>query len=162
MQNVWNDPQLRQQMPGVVATINGQPIQYKELAEECLLRHGEQVLMVEISHLLLQQALAKQKDNLTLFRTYCRILYESKKYTDLMNATRAIAQGNKGPWWVYEYRGKAQRAVDLRTEAMNEFNAGIEVATTNRDDEALASLVDTIASEIGIPQAKARIYELAE
>lgn len=59
VQNVWNDPQLRQQTPGVVATINGQPIQYKELAEECLLRHGEQVLLVEISHLLLQQALAK-------------------------------------------------------------------------------------------------------
>lgn len=59
IQNVWNDPQLRAQMPGVVATINGQPINYPELAEECLLRHGEDVLGVEISHLLLQQALTK-------------------------------------------------------------------------------------------------------
>ena len=47
-------------MPGVVATVNGEPIRYKELAEECLLRHGDEVLEVEISHLLLQQALAKQ------------------------------------------------------------------------------------------------------
>ncbi len=46
-------------MPGVVATINGEPIRYQELAEECLLRYGEEVLEVEISHLLLQQALAK-------------------------------------------------------------------------------------------------------
>jgi parvulin-like peptidyl-prolyl isomerase len=46
-------------MPGVVATINGEPIRYQELADECLLRFGEQVLDVEISHLLLQQALAK-------------------------------------------------------------------------------------------------------
>lgn len=60
IQNVWNDPNLRQQMPGVVATVNGEPIQYTELANECILRHGEQVLLVEISHLLLQQALAKQ------------------------------------------------------------------------------------------------------
>jgi parvulin-like peptidyl-prolyl isomerase len=60
IQNVWNDPALRQQMPGVVATVNGEPIRYTELAEECLLRHGDQVLLVEISHLLLQQALAKQ------------------------------------------------------------------------------------------------------
>ena len=59
IQNVWNDPQLRAQMPGVVATINGQPIPYSELAEECLLRFGEEVLDTEISHLLLQQALAK-------------------------------------------------------------------------------------------------------
>jgi parvulin-like peptidyl-prolyl isomerase len=59
IQNVWNDPQLRAQLPGVVATINGEQIIYKELADECLLRFGEQVLDVEISHLLLQQALAK-------------------------------------------------------------------------------------------------------
>jgi parvulin-like peptidyl-prolyl isomerase len=59
VQNVWNNPQLRAQMPGVVATINGEPIQYQELAEECLMRYGEEVLDIEISHLLLQQALAK-------------------------------------------------------------------------------------------------------
>jgi parvulin-like peptidyl-prolyl isomerase len=65
IQNVWNDPQLRAQNPGVVATINGEPIRYQDLAEECLLRHGEQVLEVEISHLLLQQTMAKQKVTVT-------------------------------------------------------------------------------------------------
>jgi parvulin-like peptidyl-prolyl isomerase len=64
VQNVWNDPQLRAQMPGVVATINGQSIPYSELAEECLLRYGQEVLDVEISHLLLKQSLAKA--NLTV------------------------------------------------------------------------------------------------
>jgi parvulin-like peptidyl-prolyl isomerase len=57
VQNVWNDPQLRAQNPGVVAKINGAPIRYQELAEECLLRYGEEVLDIEISHVLLQQAL---------------------------------------------------------------------------------------------------------
>jgi parvulin-like peptidyl-prolyl isomerase len=64
VQNVWNNPQLRAQMPGVVATVNGEQVRYQELAEECLLRFGESVLDVEISHLLLQQALAKA--NLTV------------------------------------------------------------------------------------------------
>jgi parvulin-like peptidyl-prolyl isomerase len=59
IQNVWNDPQLRAQSPGIVAMINGDPIRYEELAEECLLKYGEGILDVEISHLLLQQALAK-------------------------------------------------------------------------------------------------------
>jgi parvulin-like peptidyl-prolyl isomerase len=59
VQNVWNDPQLRAQMPGIVATINGEQIPYAELAEECLLRYGQEVLDVEISHLLLKQALGK-------------------------------------------------------------------------------------------------------
>ncbi len=65
IQNVWNEPQLRAQNPGVVATINGEPIRYEELAEECLLRYGEGVLDVEISHLLLQQALAKANLSVT-------------------------------------------------------------------------------------------------
>ena len=64
VQNVWNDPQLRAQLPGVVATINGEQIPYSELAEECLLRYGQEVLDIEISHLLLKQALTKA--NLTV------------------------------------------------------------------------------------------------
>ncbi len=58
VQNVWNDPDLRARMPGVVATVNGEQVRYTELAEECLARYGKEVLEVEISHLLLQQALA--------------------------------------------------------------------------------------------------------
>jgi parvulin-like peptidyl-prolyl isomerase len=57
VQNVWNDPQQRATHPGIVALINGEPIRYQELAEECLLRFGEKVLDVEISHLLLSQSL---------------------------------------------------------------------------------------------------------
>ena len=60
IQNVWNDPDLHERMPGVVATINGDQILYDELAKECMLRYGEEVLEVEISHMLLQQALATQ------------------------------------------------------------------------------------------------------
>ena len=57
IQNVYNNPQLRETMPGVVATVNGDRITIKELGQECLLRHGEDVLENEISHLLLKQSL---------------------------------------------------------------------------------------------------------
>lgn len=57
IQNVWNDPSLRDRLPGIVATVNGDQITMKELSDECLLRFGTEVLEVEISHLLLQQAL---------------------------------------------------------------------------------------------------------
>jgi parvulin-like peptidyl-prolyl isomerase len=65
IQNIWNNPQLRAQHPGVVATINGAPIPYRELAEECLLRYGEEVLDIEISHVLLQQQLSKTNSIIT-------------------------------------------------------------------------------------------------
>jgi parvulin-like peptidyl-prolyl isomerase len=55
--NVYNNPELRETMPGVVATVNGDRVTMKQLGQECLLRHGEEVLETEISQLLLEQAL---------------------------------------------------------------------------------------------------------
>lgn len=57
VQNVYNDPKLRQSMPGVVATVNGDPVTMKELGRECLARHGEEVLEIEVSQLLMRQEL---------------------------------------------------------------------------------------------------------
>ncbi len=57
IQNVYNDPQLHETMPDAVATVNGDRITMQELGAECLARHGEEVLEVEISQLLLSQSL---------------------------------------------------------------------------------------------------------
>lgn len=59
IRNIYNDPKLRSAMPGVVATVNGEQITMKELGNECLVRHGEETLQIEISHLLLKQELSR-------------------------------------------------------------------------------------------------------
>lgn len=64
IQNVYNNPELRESMPGVVAMVNGERITMQELGNECLLRHGEEVLEGEISRLLLIQEL--EAANITL------------------------------------------------------------------------------------------------
>ncbi len=58
--NVYNDPKLRKEMPGVAATINGQKISIEQLGEECVIRNGKDVLDGEIHRRLLQQALKKK------------------------------------------------------------------------------------------------------
>ena len=58
--NVYNDPKLREQMPGVAATINGRPITLEQLSEECLIRNGKEVVDGEINRLLLQQELQRR------------------------------------------------------------------------------------------------------
>jgi parvulin-like peptidyl-prolyl isomerase len=63
--NVYNDPQLRQTMPDVVATVNGDRITIQELGAECLARHGEEVLEAEISQKLLEQSLESAKVTIT-------------------------------------------------------------------------------------------------
>jgi parvulin-like peptidyl-prolyl isomerase len=55
--NVYNDPKLREKMPGVAATVNGKPITMKQLGEQCILRNGIEVLDAEINRKLLEQAL---------------------------------------------------------------------------------------------------------
>ena len=57
--NVYNNPELSEQMPGVAATVDGQPILMRDLSEECIARFGVEVLDLEINRTLLQQALQK-------------------------------------------------------------------------------------------------------
>lgn len=52
---VYNDPQRRQQEPGIAARINGTTITLADLAEECIARHGREVLEGLISRRLLEQ-----------------------------------------------------------------------------------------------------------
>lgn len=63
--NVYNDPEKRKQQPNVAATINNKPITIDQLAEECLQRHGVNVLETEINYLLLKQALDRKKMQVT-------------------------------------------------------------------------------------------------
>ncbi len=55
--NVYNNPELRQQMPGVAATVDGQRILLADIAEECIARFGSPMLTAEINRMILQQEL---------------------------------------------------------------------------------------------------------
>lgn len=62
VENIFNDPEKRKAIPGVAAIINGtHKITMRELAEECIDRHGEEVLDGTISRKLLEQALRSKK-----------------------------------------------------------------------------------------------------
>ncbi len=63
--NVSNDPKLSQQMPGVAATINGGQITMKQLADDCIARHGKDVLEGEINRRLLEQELRRHNRQVT-------------------------------------------------------------------------------------------------
>lgn len=59
--NVFNDPEKQKQQPGVAATINGRPISLLQLSEECIARHGSEVLEGEINRRILQQELNRKQ-----------------------------------------------------------------------------------------------------
>ncbi|MBI1246921.1 peptidylprolyl isomerase [bacterium] len=59
--NIYNDPTKASRMPDVAATLNGQPVSLTELKEECIARHGVEVLEGEISRKILEQALSARQ-----------------------------------------------------------------------------------------------------
>lgn len=65
VENVFNDEQKQKQHPGVAALINGQPISVLQLSEECLLRHGREILDGEINRKILTQELTRKRHAVT-------------------------------------------------------------------------------------------------
>ncbi len=51
---LWGDPAKQQKAPGVAALINGEPISIRDLALECIDRHGAEILEVTINRVLLE------------------------------------------------------------------------------------------------------------
>lgn len=65
IQNVWNNPTKHKQMPGVAALVYGDRITIRELQEECLARHGQQVLEGVISHKIVELECKKRSITIT-------------------------------------------------------------------------------------------------
>jgi parvulin-like peptidyl-prolyl isomerase len=63
--NAFANRELQRQMPGVAANINGQQITIKQLADECVVRHGKDVLEGEINRLMIMQGLTRSRLNVT-------------------------------------------------------------------------------------------------
>ncbi len=63
--NVFNDPALKKENPGVAALINDRPVDIRDLAEMCIERHGEEVLEGTISRRLIEQECKRKKITVT-------------------------------------------------------------------------------------------------
>jgi len=61
IRNVMNDPEESRRMPGVAALVNGQPVMLEQLTEECIARHGREVLHRMIMRTVVANALKRQQ-----------------------------------------------------------------------------------------------------
>lgn len=65
VKNVFNDPVLREKMPGVAGIVNDHQVSITELGEMSIQRHGEEVLEGAINRRLIEQAVRKAKITIT-------------------------------------------------------------------------------------------------
>ncbi len=63
--NVFRNPELQAKHQGIAAIVNGQAITMEELAEECILRNGKEILEGLIGRKLLEQELKRQNLQVT-------------------------------------------------------------------------------------------------
>lgn len=110
---------------------------------------------------MLVPAIQRDQQNLNLVRTYCEALIGLKQYTRVIQGTDPLVQSKKAPWWVYQYRGQARKAMDDRDAALDEFTNGITAASAANNDNAIANLIESISTEVGVKPAIARIYDRA-
>ena len=61
VENIFNDPAKSAAQPGAAALVNGQPIAIDQVRDECLERHGNDVLEILVTRTILQQALEREK-----------------------------------------------------------------------------------------------------
>ncbi len=107
-------------------------------------------------------ALKQAPGNQALFRVYCEAMLLDRKLRPLLAATDEMAKSKKAAPWVYQFRGRAQNQLGDKQEALNEFQAGLDVASAAQDDVAVASIIETISSELSVSAAKMRTITLAE
>lgn len=61
VENIMNDPKARKKQPGVAAIVNGHKVTVHDVAEECLDRHGLEMLEGLISRRILEQTCQRRK-----------------------------------------------------------------------------------------------------
>ena len=103
--NVMNNPKLRQQMPGVAATVNGQKILINRVAERCITRFGAEMLDTEINRTVLLQALKKAGRNVSEADLNAEIA-RAAKANGFLRKDQSV---DTASWLKYVTQGKPER-----------------------------------------------------
>ncbi|MGI9519544.1 MAG: peptidylprolyl isomerase, partial [Pirellulaceae bacterium] len=103
--NVFNNPELRQQMPGVAATINGHQITLQQVYEECLARFGRDVLQSEINRSLIMQKLQQVGESVV----DADLQQEIRRAAIEFGITQADGSADMEKWIQYVTQGDSSR-----------------------------------------------------
>jgi tetratricopeptide (TPR) repeat protein len=139
------------------------------MANDVELIHAEAVMWVQRKNFdqaraSIEQAIKLAPTDLRLLQTYCDVLLGLKQYQPLLKVTDPFLKNKDAlpPPWVYQFRGRARKAMDDKQGAMEEWSMGMEVASAARDDNATERIIKTIADELGAKAAIGRIIGRAE
>jgi len=142
--------------PSVVATVNGNPISLDELAAQCKLRFGEDILEDLVNKTLILQACQSQKISVTqkevddeISRTAGKFQLSTPMYLKLIQDERGIAPEQYASdiiWPMLALRGLSKNQIQITPQEIDlafqsEFGAKVQVRMIAcRDAQKLAQL----------------------
>lgn len=104
--NVINNPQLKQQMPGVATTVNGTAVTMKQIEDECLVRFGRDVLQSEINRTMILQQLQKMGESVATADLEKEMARAAKEY----GVTNTDGTPDLKKWMAYVTQNDAAKA----------------------------------------------------
>jgi len=111
------------------------------------------------------EAKAMAPENAQVMQDYMVILLQAKKYAALRDQCSAMLQDPRRAqqeWWIYQLRAVANRNLDLKDEAMADYDKAMRVATALANDDAVATVIQSISDTIGVDDAIRRVVDKAE
>ncbi|WP_425614773.1 peptidylprolyl isomerase [Anatilimnocola sp. NA78] len=165
--NIYNNPELEKQMPGVVATVNGRPITTQQLTDECLSRYGQEVLEGEISRKVLTQELNKKKMSIS----QADLDAEVSRAADMYGMTKPDGTPDVDRWLKHvTEQDKAPRELYIRdavwpSVALKKI-VGNTVAITEDDlqkayESNYGERVEVLAIVLGDQRQAQRVWQMA-
>lgn len=94
IEDVMRDPAKATAQPGVAAVVNGQPVPLDAVRQECLERHGAEVVEILITRALLHQALERAKQRVS----QADIDAEIERAADIMGFRKADGSIDTQAW----------------------------------------------------------------
>ncbi len=97
-----------------------------------------------------------------LVRQYLALLLQTQNYPIIINDTTKLVQEDPSRWWAYKARAIAKRYQSDRTGAIADYQLALASAEKLHEDSAVTEIIQSMAKEIGVGEALARIKDRAQ
>jgi len=111
------------------------------------------------------QAMQIGQGNVQVLQDYLTILLQARKYEPLRATCSALLQDPRRAqqeWWIWQLRAIANRNLDQKDQAMIDYDQAFRVATALGNDDAVATVIQSLSETIGVDDAIRRAVAKAQ
>jgi tetratricopeptide (TPR) repeat protein len=109
----------------------------------------------------MKAAMTLAPDNLNLTQAYINLLIQGRNYKAAIVAADKVVQANDA-WWAHQAKAIAKKSMNDRSGAEADLAAALKSAQAAKNADAVASVINTWATQIGVDEALAQLKPLLD